>query len=411
MKRMNILWISHFLPYPPKGGSYQRSYNLLREIAKKHDVSLVAFKHKTDLHPENEANEAKIELEKFSETVVIEDISSRTSTFTLYNLAFKSLFGRNPIAVNLFKSEKMHQIIQEILRKHHFDIMHIDTISLAEYCEGIQTIPIILNHHNIESHMMRRRVQYEPNLPKRAYYFIEASKLRRYEENNCKRFSANLVVSEIDKNRLKDISPSSEVEIIENGVDIQYFTPASHIVKNKVIFAGGLRIYTNKDAVLYFCAQIWPLVKKEVKDLKFTVIGRDPPNRLTRMARRDRSIELLGYVDDVRPHVGESMIYVCPIRDGGGTRVKVLDALAMGKAVVSTRIGCEGINVTHGKNVLIADTPEEFTTQIVRLYKDADFRQYIGKEGRKLVEDEYCWHRIGQKLTEIYEKHAAHGAT
>ncbi|MBE0673006.1 MAG: glycosyltransferase [Anaerolineales bacterium] len=216
----------------------------------------------------------------------------------------------------------------------------------------------------------------------------------------------NLAVSQLDKELLSHITGVGNFEVIENGVDIDYFTPSFSIKKNKsIIFAGRLDQYSNRESLLYFCSKVWPLIKKKHPDMRFTIIGNNPPVKLMEIAGNDKNIELLGYVDDVRPYFANAMISVCPIKDGGGTRIKILDALSMGMPIVSTSIGCEGIDVTPGADVFIADTPEEFADKVDHIVSDTCKRQSMGKNARKTAEENYSWKAIGAKLDRLYSKY------
>ena len=405
MAGMKILWISHFVPYPPKGGCFQRSYNLIREVAKNNDVYLVALRHKDkSTHPESEMVKAKDALGEFCKEVHILDINT-FSGVKYYLLALKSIFTNDPLTVNLFKSKQMHEVVKSLSNRIPFDIAHYDTISLAEYINDTCDIPKFLTHHGVESFMIRRRISNESNYLKKIYLFIEFKKLCRYEKYNCSRFAMNIAVSNDDKKMLSDISPGLKIDVVENGVDVNFFLPKTkHDNTNRLIFAGRLDQYSNMDAVINFCTNIWPLVKEKIPGIRFTIIGNNPPQKLLDIAKNDKEIEILGYVDDVRPYFTMATISVCPIRDGGGTRIKILDAMAMGMPIVATTIGCEGIDVTPGKDLLIADSPEEYIKNIGVILNNENVRKSISISARQKVEDRYSWNSIGSKLNRLYEE-------
>jgi glycosyltransferase involved in cell wall biosynthesis len=400
---MNILWLSHFVPYPPKGGCFQRSYNLLKEVARENDVYLIALKNKASTHPLSEMEMAKTELEKFCRQVHLIDISSRISGVSLYILAMKSLLQERPLSVSLFRFAEMRHCIKQVCGDVRFGVVHYDTISLAEYFHDVGGVPKLLNHHGVESFMIRRRIGTERNPLKKLYFLIESWKLRRYEEEHCVKFQLNIAVSELDMSMLKQIAPSARFEIVENGVDIRYFSARNDYgSKDRLIFAGRLDQYSNRDAILHFCTSVWPLVRDANPGMRLTIIGSGAPPHLTEIAKNDRRIELLGYVDDVRPYFARAMAVVCPIRDGGGTRVKILDAMAMGMPIVSTTIGCEGIDVVPGADLLIADTPSEFVEKIRELCANETLRATLGARARAKAEEIYSWDIIGEKLNASY---------
>ncbi len=400
---MNILWLSHFVPYPPKGGCFQRSYNLLKEVARKNDVYLIALRNKGSTHPLSEMEMAKTELGKFCKQVHLIDISSRISGISLYILAMKSLLQGRPLSVNLFRFDVMKRCIKQVSDSVRFDVVHYDTISLAEYFNDVGGVPKVLNHHGVESFMMRRRIVNEPNPLKKLYFLIESRRLRRYEEEYCVKFHLNIAVSELDKSMLKQIAPSARFEIVENGVDIRYFSAQNDYgSKDRLIFAGRLDQYSNRDAIHHFCTSVWPLVRDANPGMRLTIIGSGAPPHLTEIAKNDRRIELLGYVDDVRPYFARAMAMVCPIRDGGGTRVKILDAMAMGMPIISTTIACEGIDVVPGVDLLIANTPGEFNEKIREVYANDTLRAALGTRARAKAEEIYSWDIIGEKLNASY---------
>ena len=274
-------------------------------------------------------NQSKKEFERFCKKVEIFELPSDKSKFAWHKLVIKSFFSKDAYTINWTKSKIMAKKIKEFLAKNHIDLIHCDTIGLAEYVRDIKEIPKVLNHHNIESHMMLRRAKKEKNLFKKIYFYVEGLKLKKYENRICPKFDINLVVSELDKERLLNIAPNSKVEVIPNGVDINYFKPNNNkIKKHNLVFAGRMNAYPNEDAVIWFLKEIWPLLKKEVPDVTFTIAGRNPTPRIKKFAKNDPSILVIGCVDDIRPFIAQAEVYICPIRDGG-TKLKLLDAMAI----------------------------------------------------------------------------------
>lgn len=401
---MNILWISHIIPYPPKTGVLQRSYNLLRETAQLGDVYLLALHKKGVLPVQYDLQEVKRELGRMCRHVEILDIPAELSKTKRYSLLFRSIFSMDSLSVAFYRSDEMHKRIQELVSATKFDVAHFDTISLAEYAEDVGNIGKILNHHNMESDLLKKRSMIEKNVFKKIYYRNEVKKLRQYHINNCHKFDINFTVSDLDKELLLEEVPDIRIEVVPNGVDTEYFyqSGADGVVEKSLTIISGMNWYPNRDAVLYMIKEIWPLLKREISDLSLTVVGAQPPEMLLEFAKKDNRVKVTGFVDDVRPYLENAEIYLCPMRDGGGTRLKILDALSMGKAIVSTTKGCEGIDVTPGKNVLIADTPSQFVIQIKKLLENKELRKSLGMEGRRLVLENYSWKVIGNKLNNIY---------
>lgn len=404
-KSMNLLWISQNIPYPPKTGVLQRNYNLLREASQLADITLLAVFKRDILPGEYDLDEAKRELGKLCRRIEIVHLPIESSRAALYGMALSSLFTHDPFSVNWVKSAGMRQQLRQLMNDTKFDLVHFDTISLAAYREEVGGTPKILNHHNIESHLLKRRTLFEKNPLKRLYYALEGNKLERYERTACAQFDTNFTVSELDKQRLLELVPRARADVIANGVDIDYFNPkAVTVVPGNLLMASGMNWFPNRDAVLYMCNEIWPLLVNQMPELSWTVVGASPPQEVLDLAARDARVTVTGFVNDVRPYLSQAEIYLCPMRDGGGTRVKILDALAMGKAIVSTTMACEGIDVTPGKNVLFADSPHEFVGQIQRLRSDTVLRENLGREARKFAIDHYSWPVIGQNLSAVYNR-------
>jgi glycosyltransferase involved in cell wall biosynthesis len=202
---------------------------------------------------------------------------------------------------------------------------------------------------------------------------------------------------------LLDVCSGLHIEEIPNGVDMNYFTPnIMEVEPYSVIWVGGLNWYPNLAAMQFFVDEVWPLLKNKYDNIVLDIIGQDPPPEFLKLSENDDSFRVHGFVDDVRPFISKAAVYVCPISDGGGTKLKVLDALAMEKALVANPISCEGINVVDGKTVLYATRPEEFVASISRVFEDDELRKSMGKQGRQLVNEQYSYTSIGKRLSELY---------
>ena len=405
---MRILWLSHLVPYPPKGGVLQRSYNLVRETCKHHDLTLLAFIQSDLIKSRLSAMdtglaEAHQHLSEFCDQVEFIEIPCENSKYGKHLLALKSLFTIDPYTVNWLKSDLMLSAIRQINNIAQFDLVHFDTISLGSYISEFVDIPKVLDHHNIESHMMLRRAEQEKNLFLRLYYYQEGKKLLHYEKNICPQFDLHLTCSSLDSNHLAKIDSSLAITEIPNGVDINYFYPQLENETTKhLIFAGALNWYPNRDAMLFFAREIWPLLKKKIPDITMNVVGSSPPTELLDLASKDDYFKVHGFVDDVREYISRAAIYVCPIRDGGGTKLKILDAFSMGMATVAHPVACEGIDVSDGENVLLASSAEEFVYKIELLLTETDKRRSIGLKARNLAERKYDFTLIGEKLSDRY---------
>lgn len=405
---MKILWLSHLVPYPPKGGVLQRSYNLIKEVSKYHDVTLLAFTQ-TDLLKamfdtvQDGIEEARQHLSEYCEHIEFVEIPCETSIYDKRILALKSIFTVDPYTINWLKSSEMRSMIERIAKNHQYDVVHFDSISLSSYISFFTDKPKVLDHHNIESHMMLRRANKEVNKLKQSYYLMEGKKLLKYEKRICREFNLHITCSNMDSERLLDVDPKLRVEEIPNGVDIDYFCPITdNALENHLVFAGGLDWYPNADAMSYFANEIWPLLKKQEPGVVMNVIGKNPSNELTSLAKQDSNFRVHGFVDDVREYISKASVYICPIRDGGGTKLKLLDAFAMGKATIAHSTASEGLEVVDGGNILLANTPGDFADRAIELLKNKALREKLGHNARHLVVDKYAFSVIGEKLAGLY---------
>lgn len=407
---MKILWLSHLIPYPPKGGVLQRSYNLIRELSRYHEVDLLAFNQKGLIGPLFESvevgvQEATLILCRFCRKVAFFDIVSDSNAWGTYLLAVKSLFYK-PYNINWLKSKAFAVKMAGWIEEGNYDLIHFDTISLVPFFSLVpSTIATSLDHHNIESHMLLRRAGKEKNLFKRGYFWQEGVRLARYERYFCPLFSLNLTCSDIDNKRLLALAPQANVRTIPNGVDLNFFKPQGVSVHaNRLIFVGTMNWYPNIEAVLYIAKKLWPQLKEKHPELECDIIGANPPEIIFELADRLSGFHVHGFVDDVRPYIEAATVYVCPIRDGGGTKLKILDAMALSKAVVADPVACEGIDVRSDHNVLLADNELDFVAHIDQLLSSTEKRESLGKEARKLMEKSYGYQAIGEQLSSVFQK-------
>ena len=386
-----------------------RSYNLIREVARHHDLDLLLFAQRKPLQTmfpsvEQGIREARMHLLQFCKGIEVFDIPCEKSPIGHYWLALKSLFTSDPYTVNWLKSSAFSDRMRAVATEGKYDVIHFDTISLAYVAELVANTPKVLNHHNVESHMMLRRAEQEANLLKKIYFGIEGRKLEAYEKRLCRRFDVNVMCSDLDKVRFSEIVDGIHLETISNGVDIDYFKPDESIAQeaNSLIFVGGLNWYPNAAAMHFFALRVWPQLKQRCPDIVMNVVGQNPTPLLTELAAKDSQFRVHGFVDDVRPYMSRAQVYVCPIKDGGGTKLKILDALAMEKPIVADEVACEGIDVTAGKNVVFAQSPEQYVEEILKLLASAEVRISLGGSGRELVRDHYSYHDLGKRLARIY---------
>lgn len=407
---MRVLWLSHFLPYPPKGGHLQRSFYLLKEASKRHEVHLVTLTRGSTARTPEEIRHAESELSWFCARVSPIPHASDTTPRRVVT-AVIALLTRRPYDVCWLRSGELGAFLSSLARETPPDLVHVDTVGMWDDAAAFQGAPIVLNHHNIESVMLERRASLEQRAWAAAYLRADAARLATLEGRACGEAATNLVVSELDAERLRAVAGEIRCHVVANGVDTEYFTPARNIERDdrSIVFVGGMHWYPNRQAMRFFIREVWPKLSSDDPPFLLTVGGQDPPQEVV-SAAEDERVTATGFVDDVRPLIDRASIYVCPILDGGGTRLKVLDALAMEKALVATRLAVEGLGLTEGDHYLAAETADEFAAAIRGLAADPARRERLGRSGRVLVEERFAWTRIGDELEAAYRDATRYGA-
>lgn len=400
---MRILWLGHNLAYPPKGGPLQRNYNLLREAAKHHEVHALVFdqpaSRPTDVSPQDCMNA----LLKFCASVEWVSLSKDAFGIGRYWRAFGGLVTSEPYEFRWLRSKEMARRLQRLAYRFPFDVVHADTLGLAPYVSLVPHAGTVLNHHDIESALVQRRASNERSLIWRTFWAHEAAHLLAAERRWCPSFHVNMVVSDDEGKLVKPSCGKSRICVVPNGVDVEYFTPRPEPGGSRLLFCGRLDQLANKGAITYFFHAIWPGLSEKIKRLEIDVVGKNPPAWLLELSRRDPRVHVPGFVDDVRPYFQKATVFVCPITDGGGTRLKILDALAMGMPVVSTTFAASGLSLSHGRHLLLADTAADFTDGVVQLLSNEAIRKNLSSGGREIVNSTYSWEVIGKSLCEAYE--------
>ncbi len=412
---MRVLWASHIIPYPPKSGVHLRSYHLLRGAASRHEVDLIAFIQEDWLKifypsPAEGLEDCRRALLEHCRSVTFLPIESLRRPGGQVRTALEALVLPTSYTMRRLQSPAARQAFLSASREG-YALAQFDTIGLAPFRKFFPDTPATLGHHNIESHILLRRATNERNPLKRWYFEQEGRRVQEYEARIAGRFRAHLTCSELDSQRLQAIAPSANTISIPNGVDIDYFhraaTPIS--VPPSIIFVGSLNWYPNVDAVMFLLKEIWPSVKAAVPDLRLDIVGSAPPQAVLETAASLNDVRVHGFVDDVRPLIDAATLYVCPIRDGGGTKLKLLDAFAMQKCVIAHPIACEGIEVTPGRDVEFAESAGHFVEAIRRLLCDSAERESRGRAARQLVVERYSFAEIVRTLCAALESAAQPG--
>lgn len=402
---MKIAWISHFFPFPPAGGALQRSYHLLRQAAAHHEVHLVSLRKDRNRPDPEEVVGDFVPPSVFCNTVDTFPIPAESSPLGRLKVLASGLWDSDPYDDRWLASDDLKDHLATELDMDTLDLVHFDTIGLAQYRHFASDVPAVMNHHNVESHMMARRADQADGYLRGWYMSAEAKKLALWERQWCRRFQDNLVVSELDGERLEDRAPDASWSVVPNGVDVDFFRPEDikDPDRDGLIFVGRMSWYPNRDAVEWLLEDIWPSLLADDRNRSLTLVGSSPPTDEERFANVT-NVRATGFVPDVRPYMNQASIYICPIRTGGGTRLKILDAMAMGMPLVATAMSVEGLNLETGEHFLQAETPSEFVEAVRELEENESLRTSLARSARDEAVTRFSWETIGETLDDAYQQ-------
>lgn len=405
--RLRILFLSSRVPYPVKDGHTRRTYNILAGLARRNDVHLLAM---TD-SSEQEASAARRHLEAFCAGFECLPAPSKQVSIPMAARLVRSLLSPAPYTLWRHYSKQYRQRAQELLRTGGFDVAHCDILPIA-YAAAQQPngVPVSLTDHDVCWLKAYRIAGESTSVPYRLFSALEWRKLKRYEGEVFRRVALGIAVSGTDRALLQELCPDANLAVVENGVDTAVFTPGSGPCdEHSMVWVGGFGYAPNRDAVHLFLDHIYPLIKREMRNVRVTIVGADPTDRVRRHAAADSSIRLTGYVDDPVPLLQKAAVFVAPIRSGSGTRLKTLEAMAAAKGIVTTTIGCEGIEGLDKKHYLVADGQADFAKSAVYLLKNRFLREHLGSNARRLTVERYDWNSITGKLDGLYREVCGRG--
>lgn len=405
--KIRVLWLAHFAPYPPKGGAMQRSFNMLKECSAFCEIDFLSLLPISKVKAyfssfEEGKDEIKIELRKYCNKIEFIPIGKRTRKLNKLAISVRSLIEKKPYDEIALYSSEYGRLIHSYLKANSYDLVYVDTIGLMQYVKGLD-IPVILNHHNIESQMLYRRST-QVSEPLSSYIRWQAAKTEHIERRFVPLVNNNFTCSKLDEDRLNAIA-KCKTENIPNGVDLDYFKRKSDYDPTSVdglIFAGGLDWYPNAAAVNFLVEKLGPVLESASISDVITVYGKGSHKKLERAHQLSSHVRKGGFVDDIRIPMERARIYLCPITDGGGTKLKVLDALAMGIPLVAHPIACEGIEVENGKHVIFAETAQEYIDAIVLLINNPQRCIEMSRAGIELIQECYSYSKIGLKIFESF---------
>lgn len=403
---LNVLFVTPYLPSPPRFGGQRRLHGLMSGIAASHNVSTLSL---VDADEDN--TEALRATRAYCRKVATVPSRRRSSGTALKRLLqVQSLLSPRSYEWLAHREGAFAHTLDRMLAEDRYDVVHFEFPYMAAYRtrkarERAGGPVFLLDEHNIEYDIIRQTAKAGGGMFRRAYSAINWRKLRMEEMSSWTGLDGCTLTSTRDQERLLADAPKTRTAVVPNGVDLDTFragagATCAPVEPKTILFFGAIDYYPNTDGLNWFLDEIMPRMRAQIPGVRLRVVGKNPPPEI--LARRAPDVEITGEVPDVRPHIERAAALVVPLRMGGGTRLKVLEAMAMGKAIVSTTLGVEGLDVTDGKDVLIADEPEGFVRQTQRLLDNPELTARLGAEARKLVEASYGWGASVSRLSSFY---------
>lgn len=402
---MRVLFLTPGLPYPPRKGTAMRNFNLIKGLALHHPLSLVSFGDPAD-------STAKAALGQYCQRIEVVPARRRSRLRRLAG----ALFSPTPDLATRLASPELGSLAASLVDSEGFDLVQVEGLEMAPH--GLRALrlarrrkpALVLDAHNAE-YVLQQRI-YETDRrrpatwPGAAYSFLQWRKLLAYEGAVCQECDGVVAVSSRDREAILAIAPQARVAVVPNGVDTRYFQPSEEGVASpepSLLFTGTMDFRPNVDAVHWFCRTVFPLVLRERPEARFYIVGRDPKEEVLRL-QAERNVVVIGAVEDERPYFRRAAVYVAPLRTGGGLRLKVLQAMAMGVPLVTTSLGCEGVGITSGQEALVTDQPQQFARAVLDLLSRRDAGGDLARKARELAVREFDWRIIVPRLESFYEQ-------
>jgi sugar transferase (PEP-CTERM/EpsH1 system associated) len=398
---MRILWLKTELLHPVDKGGKIRTYQMLKELKRDHEITYLTL---DDGAADKEAR--ALATEYCHNLVCVSHRPRQKFTAGFYAELGLNLVSSLPYAIAKYRSPEMRRTILKLTRENVYDVIVCDFLAPAVNLPRDLPCPSILFQHNVEAMIWQRHAEVQTNTLKYTYLSGQWRKMQAFEGVMCRRFDRVVAVSREDCEMMQREYKVTAIDDVPTGVDTAFFRPrrAERREPRNLVFTGSMDWLPNEDAIRYFTTQIMPLIKKKLPDVTLTVVGRNPYPALVELSKQDPSIIVTGRVDDVRPYMERAAAYVVPLRIGGGTRLKIFEAMAMEKPIVSTTIGAEGLPVQPESDILLADTPETFAAAVVRVLEDDEFAFHLGRRSAKLVREQFGWNRVARRFAEICEQ-------
>ena len=405
---MRLLWMKSDVLLPLDTGGKLRTWHLMRHLAARHDITYLGF---------STPDQRREHIEGMHEVARAVHVVPRShpakGSLNFYAGAAAHLLDPLPYAVGKYRSRAFRRRLDELLRREAFDLIVCDFLVPAVNLPRRLPCPSVLFTHNVEAEIWRRHAETKRGRVSRFLYGVQHRRMLRFEARTLARFDGVLAVSDADRETFARLYPGAvtqPVHVVPTGVDTEFFRPASSSPGARtLVFTGSMDWLPNEDAMLFFCADVLPLIRREEPEVTLSIVGRTPTPAVARLAQQ-HGVVVTGRVDDVRPHMANAAVYIVPLRIGGGTRLKIFEAMAMGKAVVSTTIGAEGLPVSDGQHLVLADSAQTFADAVVRLLRNVEQRRALEAAARTLVVQRYDWAAVAGELDQALTHFARRGA-
>ena len=398
---MRILWLKTELLHPLDKGGKIRTYNMLKELKRNHQITYLTLND--DVADFGKRFQA---LEYCDEVLCVKHQAREKFTSGFYAELLTNLASPLPYAIKKYYSPVMYKQIRERVKTGTFDLVVCDFLAPAANVSFDLGCPTLLFQHNVEAMIWKRHYEVQTNPVKKAYLYTQWLKMRAFERKMCRRFDSVVAVSSDDREQMRNEYGVESVFEVPTGVDTDFYRPSGNEKpsRHNIVFTGSMDWLPNEDAIAYFTERILPRIKQAVPDVTLTVVGRNPYPSLRELSQRDSSIEVTGRVDDVRPYIERAAAYIVPLRIGGGTRLKIYEAMAMEKAIISTTIGAEGLPLQDGKELLLADTEESFANAVIRVLTDKVLAGELGHRAAATVRAKFGWEKVAEQFASICEE-------
>jgi sugar transferase (PEP-CTERM/EpsH1 system associated) len=395
---MKILWLKTELLHPVDKGGKIRTYHLLKHLKTDHHVTYLT------LDDGEAAPDASASAHEYChELIRIPHLTRPKFSAGFYGELALNLASSLPYAIRKYKSEAMMRSIAESVSKDHFDVVICDFLAPGVNLPSDLLTPVVLFQHNVEAEIWRRHYEVQQNPAKRQYLYWQWRKMQRFERDVCRKVDSVIAVSEADAQMMERDYGVGKVYDIPTGVDVDFFQPSkgSSASPNSLVFIGSMDWLPNEDAMRYFIDDILPILRQRIPDVHVTIVGRNPYQSLLERAQPDPALTVTGRVDDVRPYIDDAVAFIVPIRIGGGTRLKIYEAMAMEKPVISTTVGAEGLPLHDGVHLLIADDPMAFADAIVKVLSNFELANELGQKAAQLVRKNFGWQGVAATFADL----------